>query len=132
MVNGTVVRRATAGRVRARPRGRNVRDDRFVPGMYRLTVTTPGSNQLEAFWARSAMAGDRDLLDTQVTVSPGQNIERIVVTMTDRHTEVSGILVTPAGQPAAAYFVAVVPADRAIWRSDARRIRSTRPATDGL
>jgi uncharacterized protein (DUF2141 family) len=104
----------------------------LVPGVYRLTVTTPGSNQLEAFWARSAMAGDRDLLDTQVTVSPGQNIERIVVTMTDRHTEVSGVLATPAGQPAAAYFVAVVPADRAIWRSDARRIRSTRPATDGL
>jgi hypothetical protein len=103
----------------------------LVPGVYRLTVTTPGSSQLEAFWTRSAVADDRDILDTQVTVTPGQNIERIVVTLTDRHTALSGTLTTPAGQPAAGYFVIVLPADRALWRPDARRIRSIRPATDG-
>ena len=51
--------------------------------------------------------------------------------MSDRRTAVSGTLSTPAGRPAAGYFVVAFPADRAQWRWPSRRVVSTRPATNG-
>jgi hypothetical protein len=115
----------------------SVRDDGtfdiagLAPGPYRLTVTMPGENGLADFWARSAVADGLDLLDTLATVAPGRDVDRVVVTMTDRHTEIAGALQTPAGRPATEYFVVALPTDRALWLPNARRVRSTRPATDG-
>jgi hypothetical protein len=115
----------------------SVRDDGtfdiagLAPGSYRLTVATPGANGLADFWTRSAVGEGLDLLDTLVTVAPGRDVERVVVTLTDRHTEIAGALQTPAGRPATEYFVVALPTDRALWLPNARRVRSTRPATDG-
>ena len=53
------------------------------------------------------------------------------VTLTDRHSELTGTLQTPAGSPAPDYFVIAFPANRAWWRPEARRIQTTRPASDG-
>lgn len=54
----------------------------------------------------------------------------VVVTFSDRHSEISGALQTSAGQPAPDFFVVVFPADPALWPS-ARRLQSARPASDG-
>ena len=59
------------------------------------------------------------------------DVSGLVVTFSDRHSELSGGLQAATGQPASDYIVIVYPADRAYWRSDARRIRSARPSDDG-
>ena len=60
------------------------------------------------------------------------NYTDVVVTLTDRRTELSGRLETASGAPATDYFVVVLPSDRSLWDAGARRVRSTRPASDGV
>jgi hypothetical protein len=55
-----------------------------------------------------------------------------VLTFTNRYTQLTGTLQTPAGQPAPDYVVIAFPADRTLWRPRARRIQTTRPDTAGL
>jgi hypothetical protein len=57
---------------------------------------------------------------------------RAVLTMSDRHTELSGRLQTPTGQPASDVFVIAFSADRRMWGAGARRVRAVRPAVDGV
>ena len=54
-----------------------------------------------------------------------------MLTFSDRHTELGGALLTAAGQPAPEYLVAVFPADRSAWRAGTRRLKATRPGSDG-
>ena len=101
------------------------------PGTYRVGAAAQGVIAPDKFWLRSAIVDERDALDTRVTISAGHNVDRMVITLTDRHSELSGSLATPEGRPATDYFVVVLPTDRALWLPDARRIKSARPATSG-
>jgi hypothetical protein len=110
-----------------------VADGRFefsgiLPGRYRLTAGVPGQ---AGWWARSAMAGGQDLFDDDVVVAAGRDLTDVVITFSDRRTEVSGAVSTPAGESVSGLFIAAIPADRSLWQPASRRIRSTRSATDG-
>ena len=100
----------------------------ILPGRYRLTATVPGET---GWWARSAMAGDRDLFDGEVVVAEGRDLTDVVLTFADRRTEMSGALLTAAGERVAGLSIVAMPADRSLWQSSSRRIRSTRSGTDG-
>ena len=76
------------------------------------------------------MLGNRDLLDVPLDIG-ATDVSGLTATFTDRHTELNGRLVTPAGAPATDYVVIVFAADRAFWRPQARRLASARPATEG-
>jgi uncharacterized protein (DUF2141 family) len=104
----------------------------LTPGTYRVAVSSTPATILTGFALRSATTGDgRDVADTTLTIAPGRSLDGLTIRMTDRHTELGGALVTPAGRPATDYFVIALPDDRSLWMQNARRIRSTRPATDG-
>ena len=49
----------------------------------------------------------------------------------DRHAELSGTLTTPAAQPTTDYYVVVIPANRALWQPNSRRMKIARPSTSG-
>ncbi len=98
----------------------------LLPARYRLTATTA-----RGWWLRSAVAGGRDLLDADIDVPAGGSISDAVLTFSDRHTELSGNLQTGSGAPATDYFVVVFPAESSAWLPGGRRLKSTRPATDG-
>jgi len=100
----------------------------IIPETFRLTATMPGP---PGWWLRSAMIGTQDMLDVPLVISATGNLPAMVLTFSDRHTALSGTLQTPAGQPAPAYFIVVYPADRTLWRPQARRIQSARAGTDG-
>ena len=102
----------------------------IAPGAYTLTTTLPAALQ-QTWWLRSAMTKGRDLLDGLVQVLPGEAFPDVVLTFSDHHSELSGVLQSSAGAAAPEYFVVVFPADRALWTPNARRIQSTRPGTDG-
>jgi uncharacterized protein (DUF2141 family) len=110
-----------------------VRGQRFditgiLPGRYEVFVGAVGSSQP---WMMSSVAtGGRNLPDETVAVDL-QDINDLVVLLTDRLTEISGLLVAPNGLPASDYYVIVFPENRGLWSIGAKRIRAVRPATDG-
>jgi hypothetical protein len=83
------------------------------------------------WWLRSAMAGGVDLLDAPFEMRLGVDLRDVVVTLSDRRTELSGTLQTPAGEAAPAYFILVFPADPALRVPRSRRIQVVRPSTAG-
>ena len=97
-----------------------------LPETYRLTASVPGA---AGWWLRSAIVDGRDVLDTLVEVTG--EITNAVLTFSDQHASLSGRLLTPAGPPAAPYFIVVFPADRSLWLPLARRIMTTRADTTG-
>jgi hypothetical protein len=79
---------------------------------------------------RSAMLGDRDIADASFDVV-NQNLSNIVVTLTDTQAQISGRLSDAAGQPAAELYVLVFSADKSLWLSGSRRIKSARALENG-
>jgi uncharacterized protein (DUF2141 family) len=102
----------------------------LAPGTYRVQVTQV-PNPGVTWWLRSAMAGGKDMLDSGLTVGVASEITEAVLTVTDRHSELSGRLKNESGQPAPDFYVIVFPADVTL-RTAARRVQATRPATDGF
>jgi hypothetical protein len=100
-----------------------------LPGQYQVSVAFPAGSR----WAlRSAMLGGDDVLDTMLTVFPGGgDLAGLTLTLTDRRTELTGMLQTPSGTPATDYVVIAFTTEPAFWRMDGRRLASARPATDG-
>jgi hypothetical protein len=101
--------------------------DGIPAGMYGMTspLTETG------WWLRSVVVGGRDILDFPLELGPAGDVNGVVATFTDAHTELSGSLQSTTNSPASDYFVVVFSADRAFWRPASRRIRFTRPGTDG-
>jgi protocatechuate 3,4-dioxygenase beta subunit len=101
-----------------------------LPGTYVANATVPAAAR--GWWLRSATIDGRDLIDSPLTITGGESdMNGLVLTFTDRHTEVTGRVQTPAGTPAPDYYVVVFTTDRAMWRSDGRRLAFARPGSDG-
>lgn len=99
------------------------------PAQYYVFSQIP-ANLTSTWKLRSAMAGDRDLLDTLFD-GPFVNLTGVTLTFSDKRTELSGALTSASGQPVSEYYVVAFSTDRANWRFGARRNTSVRPATDG-
>jgi hypothetical protein len=103
---------------------------RFVsvaPGRYRLALSGLG-----AWAAVTALRGGRNWLDEPIELKPGEAISDVVVTLTDRATEITGMLFDQLGRPAPEYAVVVYPVDPALRASAPRRSTGlVRLGTDG-
>ncbi|HQX81368.1 MAG TPA: carboxypeptidase-like regulatory domain-containing protein [Vicinamibacterales bacterium] len=98
------------------------------PGRYRVSANF---NTPEANWIlKSAVIKGKDALDTTFELTAGDAITDAVFTFTNRTQALSGTLQDASKRPAPDYTVVLFPADRALWGST-RRVRSTRPGTDG-
>jgi Carboxypeptidase regulatory-like domain len=99
------------------------------PGRYvvRATGAVPG-------WTfKSATLGGRDISDTPLDLG-GEDVGNVVVTFTDRPTELSGTVRDSKG-PDSTATVIVFPAQSALWEEHGpspRRFRSARAGTDGI
>ena len=100
------------------------------PGAFLFRLAGPALGPT-GWWVRSMIAGDRDLLDRLIEIRPGNPSMNVVVSMSDRHTELSGSLRTSTGQPGADVFVIAFSSDRTMWGPGARRVRAVRPGADG-
>jgi hypothetical protein len=104
----------------------------ILPGRFTVTTTLPRAPGPGGWWLKSAVVGGRDVLDDPLEVTAQTPpMTGAVVTFSDRHAELTGSLQTASGQPATEFFVIVFPTERAWWRPGARRVRATRPASDG-
>lgn len=105
-----------------------------TPGTYNIAASAPGTAGAFSFTSwnlSSALVNGRDALDFLLEVGPNENVADAVLTFSDQTQEVSGALQDQTGRPAPDYTIVVFPADTAYWRPQARRIDTTRPATDG-
>ena len=105
-----------------------------TPGRYRVTGIAPvpmGSPPGLSWTMQSAVANGRDLLDFPLEVGPTGETGEIVVTFADAVQEVNGTLQDATGRPAPDYTIIVFAADNRFWTTPTRRVRSTRPGTDG-
>lgn len=107
-----------------------------APNKYRLTVTGQGIFMGQALpgstWSlKSAMFNGRDVSDLPFDVRPNEDAAGMVVTFTDRPTEISGSVVDRAGRPAPGFPIVVFSTDRAYWTVGSRRIQQVRPSSDG-
>lgn len=107
--------------------------DGVTPGRYRISATVPaapGTGPGDRWTLKSVVIKGRDVLDFPFELGPNEAIADAVVTFTDATQEVAGALQDPTGRPAPDYTIVVFPADQEYW-GVARRIRTTRPGTDG-
>jgi len=101
------------------------------PGRFIFMAGSPVLPEGQVWKPRSAIAGDRDLLDDAVDLGPGIDLRNVVVTFSDARTEISGTLQGATGELVTEYYIVAIPADRALWRPKSRRILYVRPGTNG-
>jgi hypothetical protein len=124
----------SAGNVSAGPSGGVVDAD----GRFTFTGVTPGTyrlmriGSLTGSWSlMSALADGRDVLDAPLEIKPTDSVKDLVVTFTDRPTQLTGVLQDTTGRPASDYFIVVFPSDKSYWTPGSRRVIETRPGNDG-
>jgi len=98
----------------------------MMPGM-RLSSTTPG----DGWMVKSVKVGDRDLMDGGIDLTGGSGITGLVVTLTNRPSEVSGRVLDGASQPFSAFPLVIFSVDRNLWGAGSRRVQHVQPATNG-
>jgi hypothetical protein len=111
-------------------------DGRFEPhadpGRYRLTVTLPEAARRAGWTLGFAMVDGRDISDIPFELAPGGSLDDVVVTLTDRVTELSGRLLDAEGRAAPGYHVVAFATDEAFWEPGSRRLPPPAvAATDG-
>jgi hypothetical protein len=102
--------------------------DRLPAGNY---VLHPG-NVPERWMLRSIMHDGRDVTDAPLPLTG--HVNDVVITLTNRMTELHGTALTAAGAPNPDAAVVLFPADREGWRDAGRtprRVRSVRPDNAG-
>lgn len=101
----------------------------IVPDRYRLSVGQAGATA--SAWMLKAVAIDgQDVTDRPFDIRPSVPVT-MVVTMTDRVTELSGHLTNTSDVPVRDLYVIAFPDDRSLWTPVTRRIQITNPDHDG-
>lgn len=119
---------ATAGaRFQIAPDGKFV-FSQVPPGIFRLRI---GGRPPAGWVLRSAMVNGVDASDVAFEVRPNENLEGVVVTLTDRAAEISGTLQTAEGKPAPEYVLVVFSADARFRVPRSRRTQHVRPDVNG-
>jgi hypothetical protein len=101
------------------------------PATYSFTCTMPSSAPGRGWWLRSATIDGKDILDEPYTLDPSATVPTVVLTLTDRHSSLSGAFQDATGRATSAITVLVFPTNPAWWGETSRRVRVQRPGTDG-
>ena len=106
-----------------------------VPGRYRIGALAPGLLPGVAVTPTWMVVGvtvsGRDVADLPVEIRPNEGLRDVVVTVSDRVSELSGTVYDEIGRPTPAFAIVVFPTDRRYWLPGSSRIRQARPSSDG-
>ena len=101
-----------------------------VSGLQVISATPRGA--VGNVWSlKSVKQGDRDLHDQPLTVATSDEISDIVITFTDKPSELAGRLEDASGRPVTDFFIIAFTTERGRWTPTTRRIQTTRPGSDG-
>lgn len=111
-----------------------------TPGRYRVTASVqqallavpggPPATNVPTWSLKSVVHNGADTLDSALEITSA-DLSGIVITFTDRPTELSGRLLDAGGRAAPEYWVVAFSSNRAFWTLGSRRLRTARPDTDG-
>jgi hypothetical protein len=100
---------------------------KFRPGLNRINITgQPSGWVLKAVRHRGI-----DVTDHGIDVAPSEDVSDIEIELTNRITEVSGLVTNGRGDPAKDYWAIVFARDRDKWQPMSRHVRAARPDQDG-
>jgi hypothetical protein len=102
-----------------------------TPSKYRLTASMPGGSLATAWSLKSTIVGGRDSQDYPIEIVAGQDVAGVVITFTDRPTDLTGTLLDAAGHPAPEYSIVVFSTDKTMWLQNSRRVKLVRPGNTG-
>jgi hypothetical protein len=92
----------------------------FVPGSYVLTDPSRGIRAAVAgWWIKSIALDGRELLDAPLELKPSANV---IVTLSDRASELSGVLRGAQGAPVPEQLVIAFSTNRDHWFHQSRRV----------
>jgi len=86
---------------------------------------------LRGWTLKSVTLSGREIIDTPLEVRSGQTLSGISLVFTDKLSEVNGTITDDRDMPITEYTVLAFPTDPALWRPQARQIRTTRPDQNG-
>ena len=115
--------------------GRVDADGRFTfasvtPDTYRFAMTWNAPSARDTWTIKSSTANGREAFEAPLRVNANEPVEWIV-TFTDTPTTLTGVFQDPGGRAVTEYYVLLFSTDRRHWTPGSRRVRTTRPATDG-
>jgi hypothetical protein len=96
----------------------------FDPRLFR-------ANLPQGWTLKAVLLGGQDITDTPVVVPPGQTLSGLQMVITERMSEVSGLVTDAKGVPVTDVTVVVFPADESRWTYQSRFIRAARPDQEG-
>jgi hypothetical protein len=83
-------------------------------------------------WSLKSVTLDgADITDVPYDFRPGNSVTGLVVTLTDRLTEITGTVRDGRGQPVADYVLVAFPEDGKLWGAQSRYVQTTRPNQNG-
>jgi len=100
------------------------------PDSYQFVTRWSTSGADDKWTIKSSVANNRDAFESPLRVDPDRPLEW-VVTFTDKPAVLTGTLQDRGGRAATDYYVVIFSSDRAHWTPGSRRVRATRPSTDG-
>jgi hypothetical protein len=98
-----------------------------APGAFRVTLfgQTPG-------WSiRSVRHRGVDVTDSGMEFRPNEDVSEVEVELTNKVTDVSGLVTNSKGEAVRDYSVVVFPQDREKWTPNSRYMKTARPDQDG-
>jgi len=107
----------------------------LLPGKHYIRITGQPQAQgpTATQWTlKSIIAGGQDVTDSGVDLKPGENLDNVMIVMTDRATDLSGTVRDAKGGPAPALTVIAFSTDPQTWRAQSRYIQAARTDQNGL
>ncbi len=108
----------------------------IAPGRYRLNnplslLPIPGAGLTGGWTLKSVLASGRDIADAPIDIKPGGDVSGVVVTFTDKPSELSGTVFDGLGRVTPNFPIIVFATDRQYWTPNSRRVQTARPSSDG-
>ena len=101
-----------------------------IPDTYHFVTTWNAPAANNKWTMKASTANGREAFEAPLRVNPNETVDW-TVTYTDKPTSLTGVFQDRGGRAATEYYILVFSADRKHWTPGSRRVRTTRPATDG-
>jgi hypothetical protein len=101
-----------------------------TPDTYRFVTIWNAPAARDTWSIKASTANGREALEAPLRINPNETVDW-TVTYTDRPTTLTGVFQDRGGRAATEYYILVFSTDRTHWTPGSRRIRTTRPSTDG-
>ena len=101
-----------------------------IPDTYHFVTTWNAPAASNKWTMKASTANGREAFEAPLRVNANETVDW-TITYTDKPTSLTGVFQDRGGRAATEYYILVFSSDRKHWTPGSRRIRMTRPATDG-